>query len=671
MVLAGIEANEFATLHGHEIFKTEPYYSKLTKETNNYICTLDGDPSKSFRNFVRPALSRETTVPFIQDMIRVVEQRLDGLKDGDSIAVFEFIDRITVDEISLSVADCPFPDSQYGHLERYARTFMGPGNTLRPEFLLKMPGNEEGKREIHEYLNSVVRDRENSVAGHNQRPNLMDIIARAQYPDGRLFNEMDRVANAVLPYTNGYLYAGRTCSSMLYALLTHKPILERVRSEVDGAYAQGTPASNELQGMSTLRNCFKETLRLYTISPVVPRYAAKTFEFQGYTIPQGSYVFIAVVVPHFDEQYFPDPHEFDPDRFAQPRSEGARPYAFAPFGLGFYACPSAGLVETVAMTTMCALLRNLDFELDSPDYKLLTKADPTPGREPEFCLKVHRRDVSAISVAPTIETELEMALPGLNLSPEELKRFADGVVRKSYSPGAPIVRQGHEPNEFFVVLDGVVEVEHESEDGHREQLAVLHPGDHFGEIGLVHGVRRTATVRAGATGATVLGIGRDLFTHMVAEHDLVSDEIARIAHRRVMLNHLVKAVPGLTREAMTGVSSHLERKQLAPGEIVVRQGDPADNFYIVVKGKAEVVNHHPRGDDIVLGYLGPGDYFGEIGILHARPRTATVRASGPEELELLMLGRDHFLSLHAAGYHSGQAIAEKAMQRLVSLSGHE
>jgi cytochrome P450/CRP-like cAMP-binding protein len=670
-VLAGIEANEFATLHGHEIFATEPYYSKLTHDTYNYICTLDGDPRISCRNVFRPALSREATAPFVQDMIRVVEQRLDGLTDGDSIPVVEFIDRITVDEISLSVAGCPLPDSQYEHLVRYAKTFMGPGIAIRPEFLLKMPDHEQAKREIHEYLNTVVRDQENSIAAPNHRPTMVDIIARALYPDGSLFNEMDRVANAVLPYVNGYLYTGRICASMAYALLTNQPILKRVRSEIDRAYAQGTPALNELQGMSILRNCFRETLRLYTTAPVVPRYAAKTFEFQGYTIPQGSYVFIAVVVPHFDERYFPNPLEFDPDRFAQPRSEGARPYAYAPFGLGFYTCPSAGLVETVAMTTMSGLLRNLDFELDPPDYKFQTKADPVAGQEPEFRLKVHRRDVSAIPVASTLETELEMALPGLNLSPEELKRFADGVVRKSYSPGAPIVRQGHEPNEFFVVLDGVVEVERENENGHREQLAVLRPSDHFGEIGLVHGVRRTATVRAGATGATVLGIGRDLFTHMVTEHDLVSDEIARIAQRRVMLNHLVNAVPGLTQEAMTGVSSHLERKRFAPGEIVVRQGDPADNFYIIVKGKAEVVNHHPRGEDIVLGYLGPGDYFGEIGILHKRPRTATVKANGPEDLELLVLGRDHFLSLHAAGYHSGQAIAEKAMQRLASFNGQE
>jgi cytochrome P450/CRP-like cAMP-binding protein len=668
-VLAGLEANEFATRHGHEAFTTRQYYAKLTRETGtkNYLCALDGDLHAFYRKVVKPALSREGTAPFVQDMIRSVEQRVARLKDGDTIPVLEFIQRITVDELSLSAAGCPFPDNQYGSLVRYSKTFIGSGVAAQPEFLLKMPGYKRAKREIHQFLNQMIADREHSVLEPDHRADLMDIVAWAKYPDGKPFNELDRVANAHLPYANGYLYAGRICGNMLYALLTHPQVLNRVRQEVDRAFAQGTPSLADLAGMSTLRNCVKETLRLYPIAPAVPRYAARTFGFQEYTIPEGSYVFIAVVVPHFDDRYFVNPGEFDPDRFAQPRSEGARPYAFAPFGLGLHACPSAGLVETIVMTTMSGLLRTMDFELDPPDYKLRSKTDPVPGPEPAFRVKVHPRNLIAASIPVSLETELETALPGLTLSPEELKRFAEGVVRKSFSPGAVIIRQGAEASAFFIVVEGEVEVEREDERGHREQVAVIGAGGYFGEIGLLHGVPRTATVRAGAGAATVLEIGRDLFSHLVTEHDLVSNEIAQIAQRRVMVNQMARAIPGLTREAMSAVSSYLERKRFAPGEIVIRQGDPANHFYIIVSGEAEVVNHHPSGDDIVLGRLGPGEYFGEIGILHNRPRTATVRAIGAAELEVLALARDHFLALQSAGQHSGQAIAQKAMQRLVSL----
>jgi cAMP-dependent protein kinase regulator len=178
---------------------------------------------------------------------------------------------------------------------------------------------------------------------------------------------------------------------------------------------------------------------------------------------------------------------------------------------------------------------------------------------------------------------------------------------------------------------------------------------------------RTATVRAAGKGVTVLAIGRELFTHIAAEHDLISGEIAQMARRRVMVNQLAEALPGLNRETMARVSTHLERQRFAPGDVVIRQGDEPDRFYVIVAGEAQVVNHHPSGDDIVLGVLGPGEYFGEIGILHNRPRTATVQAAGAADLEVLALEREHFLALRDGAHQTGQAIAGKALQRLIEL----
>ena len=230
-----------------------------------------------------------------------------------------------------------------------------------------------------------------------------------------------------------------------------------------------------------------------------------------------------------------------------------------------------------------------------------------------------------------------------------------------------IIRQGAEAEEFFVVIDGEVEVVRETPQGRAEHLAVIGPGGYFGEIGLLHGIPRTATLRAGRDGATPLVIGRDLFTHLASEHDLISEEIAQMARRRLMVNQLVEAIPGLIQEATSKVSRHLERRRFGPGEVVIRQGDDPDRFYVIVSGEAEILNHHPSGDDLVLAVLGAGEYFGEIGILHNRPRTATVRASGSADLEVLSLEREHFLAMQDPGHLTGQAIAQKAMSRLAGL----
>jgi ABC-type bacteriocin/lantibiotic exporter with double-glycine peptidase domain/CRP-like cAMP-binding protein len=79
------------------------------------------------------------------------------------------------------------------------------------------------------------------------------------------------------------------------------------------------------------------------------------------------------------------------------------------------------------------------------------------------------------------------------------------------------------------------------------------------------------------------------------------------------------------------------------GAAIVREGDPADAYYVLVSGRARVVKSAGNGEEIALNVLRPGDGFGEMGLLQETPRNATVRAS--EDVELLRLDRSIFQAL--------------------------
>ena len=86
---------------------------------------------------------------------------------------------------------------------------------------------------------------------------------------------------------------------------------------------------------------------------------------------------------------------------------------------------------------------------------------------------------------------------------------------------------------------------------------------------------------------------------------------------------------------------------VAAGAVVVRQGDPADRFYIIQSGAFTVTQVQPGHDEpVVLRKLGPDDVFGELGLLNQAPRSATVTAD--TEGTLLVLGGDDFLELVGA-----------------------
>lgn len=82
---------------------------------------------------------------------------------------------------------------------------------------------------------------------------------------------------------------------------------------------------------------------------------------------------------------------------------------------------------------------------------------------------------------------------------------------------------------------------------------------------------------------------------------------------------------GLPGEVLSKLAARLEREDVAPGELIVRQGAPGDRFYIVLSGLFDVLQEE-RGERRLLR---PGDYFGEVALALKIPRTATVRALTP------------------------------------------
>ncbi|HKC91941.1 MAG TPA: FAD-dependent oxidoreductase [Candidatus Limnocylindria bacterium] len=127
------------------------------------------------------------------------------------------------------------------------------------------------------------------------------------------------------------------------------------------------------------------------------------------------------------------------------------------------------------------------------------------------------------------------------------------------------------------------------------------------------------------------------------------------------LKDLERAFPSERREVVAQTASKAELLVFAPGDVVVSEGDAADRFYMVIKGEAEASHREPDGSETVLNRFGPGDYFGEIGLLNDAPRTATVRAK--TSLELMALDRETFANLMKSSRTTEEEVRGTAADR--------
>ncbi len=99
----------------------------------------------------------------------------------------------------------------------------------------------------------------------------------------------------------------------------------------------------------------------------------------------------------------------------------------------------------------------------------------------------------------------------------------------------------------------------------------------------------------------------------------------------------------LSDEHFDAIEPLLQEEHYDFGDVIVKQGDPADSFYVLTTGRARALKIRADGEEIPLGVLKPGDAFGEAALAEGGTRSATVRCS--TTVDVLRIDRDDFLQL--------------------------
>jgi CRP-like cAMP-binding protein len=138
--------------------------------------------------------------------------------------------------------------------------------------------------------------------------------------------------------------------------------------------------------------------------------------------------------------------------------------------------------------------------------------------------------------------------------------------------------------------------------------------------------------------------------------------------KKRLQNELALALPYLSPQQIAQVSPKLRRLGFQAGEIIIQQGDKADRFYIVVKGRVEVWYKSTKNHDYKVAFCEVGDYFGETGLMQNAPRNSTIRVTEEGDAEVLALDRDDFLVMLEQSKATEQEIAAEMARRLLNLS---
>ncbi len=379
--LAGPQINQWVNRHGRMYLRARDYFADFEKAYGaaGVLPALDGTDHFRLRKAMAPAYSRRRLESQLDQLFGYARGYMADWKVGESYPARHMCRRMInaqISPMSVSVESQDIFDDLMEYKQRALNVFM---LQILPAFTLKTPGMKRRAKAIDTLLSRVQ-----SVHTPAQRAgcprNLADDLLSINASDPQLIPESN-LRFALSAALIASVYLGDAFSFVLYAMASQPEYYSRIRAEADALFGNGDPGGDAFtkEAVDVTQRFVAECLRMYPIVPASVRNVMNSCVVEGYELPVGARITIAQTAPHYMEDVFPDPFEFDIERYLAPRFEHRGP-GYAPYGVGTHRCLGFRWMELQLMVNVLMIAHHFTLEVAPKNYE--HRVSPFPSMKP-------------------------------------------------------------------------------------------------------------------------------------------------------------------------------------------------------------------------------------------------------------------------------------------------
>lgn len=510
VVVAG-EAAEQVLRAGAPNLERTGLFRPFAEEVGVDVFERAGPEHRRVRGLLRLPYSKQVAAQFVAEMAQVVDDMADHWHPGEQLDLFAVASKLAL-HASMAVVTPMSLRDWAEDISRAGNAVMYAAFRLLPESTLKIPGYRRARLRMQQIIDEAIARHRRGDFNDDPRTYMIDACLQA---GGALDHAAIRGA-CFYALAGSEIYIGRLVGFMMFELLKNPRFFERVVAEVDQAWALDN--GPEFRRMPYLRAAYFETLRCYPLIPAFPYRANADTMISGHAIANGQLLLLVPHIAHFTGAHYDNPLAFDPMRHLPPRRESANERLFAAFGLGAHACSAQGMVEQLALTLVCALIRRVRLEPVRPSLRLQLRMTPLLAPHTPILLRAHPRG------AGHINGEISLTPPDFH-GPTDWRHGLTKLPSQtvvSAQAGTVLQTAGEPVTQLVVILAG--EVAAESDAG----TFILRAGHVIGEQGLLKGSLARVTYRA-QTEVSMVVLSSQEFVELVTQHDLTAADIAALA----------------------------------------------------------------------------------------------------------------------------------------------
>lgn len=353
VVLVGPRAAHFVYVTGREQLLWRAERDPVTRLLRGGLLVEDGAVHQALRRQMNPSLHRSALTGYAQAILARTDQISRGWSSARPVDMLQEMRRLTL----LVLVDNLFGTDLMPELDRLWRPilrtleYIGPGAWLLWRDLPR-PGYRRARRQLDQFLYQLIADRR---ARPNGGADLLSLLLEAGLEDELIRDQLLTMLIA------GHDTSTALLTWTLHLLGSHPPVLSELQQAVDQQLAGELPDLDRVAELPGLDQVLNESLRLYPPIHLSSRTAATDLEFDGYRIPAGTRVLFSIYLTHRQEQYWPRPERFEPERW-DPQAASERPhYSFIPFGGGPRNCIGMAFARAEAQLILVRLLQRFRF----------------------------------------------------------------------------------------------------------------------------------------------------------------------------------------------------------------------------------------------------------------------------------------------------------------------
>ncbi|MGI5203722.1 cytochrome P450 [Spirillospora sp. CA-108201] len=332
----GPEAAEVVLVNRDKAFANGPAWSYFIGPFfNRGIMLLDFEEHLHHRRIMQQAFTRPRLRSYMDAMAPGIVRGVESWEPGQDFKVYDHIKKLTLDlavdvfmGVELAAAERARVNGAFIDAVRagtaYVR-FPVPG--------LRWHKGLQARKVLEEFFyRHLPAKREGDGS------DLFSALCQAETDDGERFTDEDVVNHMIFALMAAHDTTTITLTTMAYYLAKYPEWQERLR-ERSLDHGAEPPGFDDLDAFTGIDMVMKESMRMVTPVPALPRRVVKDTSILGFHIPAGTTVVVPMLSNHHMADWWSDPDEFDPGRFSPERREDkVHKYAWAPFGGGAHKC---------------------------------------------------------------------------------------------------------------------------------------------------------------------------------------------------------------------------------------------------------------------------------------------------------------------------------------------